>query len=69
MTRSPRFARLLKGHDAGYYVHIDAALCGFTTPFLDEVEHGCKPIFHEGVSSISVSLHKAGMCNCPSALL
>lgn len=59
----------LKGHRAGCYLHIDAALCGFTAPFLDEVENGLKPLFHDGVDSISVSLHKAGGCNRPSALL
>jgi histidine decarboxylase len=59
----------LTGHDAAFYLHVDAALCGFTAPFLDEVEDGLKPIFHKGVSSVSVSLHKAGACNRPSALL
>lgn len=59
----------LKGRAASTYVHIDAALCGFTAPFLDEVADGLKPRFHDGVSSISVSLHKAGGCNRPSALL
>lgn len=60
---------LLKAHQGGSYVHVDAALCGFTAPFLDEVEHGRKPLFHDGIDSISVSLHKAFGCNRPSALL
>lgn len=59
----------MKEHQAGSYVHVDAALCGFTAPFLDEVEEGRKPIFHDGIDSISVSLHKFFGCNRPSALL
>jgi histidine decarboxylase len=59
----------LQCHTPGSYLHIDAALCGFTAPFLDKIPFGYKPLFHKGVNSISVSLYKAGGSNCPSAML
>jgi histidine decarboxylase len=59
----------LQGHCAGSYLHIDAALCGFTAPFLDKIPSGYKPLFQKGVNSVSVSLYKAGGSNCPSAML
>lgn len=62
-------AEQLKSRKAESYLHIDAALCGFTAPFLDEIESRLKPLFHEGVDSISVSLHKFFGCNRPGALL
>lgn len=60
---------LLEFFNVDFYVHIDAALCGLTAPFLDEVAPRLKPRFHKGVSSISVSLHKFASVNRPSALL
>jgi histidine decarboxylase len=56
-------------HQAGSYVHIDAALSGFTAPFLKEVSDDVKPRFRKNVGSISVSLHKFAACNRPGALL
>jgi histidine decarboxylase len=60
---------LLDSHFAGSYLHIDAALSGFTAPFLDEVADDFKPRFFKNVGSISVSLHKFVGVNRPSALV
>lgn len=60
---------LLDYHHGGSYIHVDAALSGFTMPFFEDVDASIKPRFFRNVGSISVSLHKFMGVNRPSAMI
>lgn len=54
----------------GFYLHVDAAYGGLIAPFL--YKHGfikTRLYMHDGVSSITVDMHKLGMAPIPSSLL
>jgi hypothetical protein len=59
----------LKTSGTDHYVHVDAALCGATAPFLDEIQLGRKPSFLHGVVSISGSLQKFFGANRPGGVI